>query len=131
MTTLLVGTNRFENCETLLAHRGVPVLRVEATSAGLVLDLQTPQDAKPLRIERNVVTDGDASVICAARLVTVVANGTPLLHAAQLLEHEVLVDLDFRPLGMAIYSDATGLHIGGSTLAGNTVKGARVAISLS
>jgi hypothetical protein len=40
------------------------------------------------------------------------------------------VKLDLRPLGITIYDDADGLHIGQNILAGNVVSHSAVAISL-
>lgn len=131
MSDVLLGTNRFEGCETLLAYRDVPVLAVAVTESGLMLDLHMPEGARALTIERNQKISGDASVWTALGFVSVIVDQTLVVHAVRTGEDEVLVDLDLRPLGADVYTDAAGLHIGGNVLARNVVQGARVAVVLS
>ena len=131
MSTFLVGTNRFENCDTLIAHRGVPVLRIDAENGGVSIDLQMPEGTEPLHVERNRVTTGTAAIVASPHMVTLLKDETLLVHAVRTSDGSVLVDLDLRPLRAAIHTDGAGLHIGSSVLAGNVVQGARVAISLS
>jgi hypothetical protein len=131
MTTFLLGTNRFEECETVLAHQGTPVLRAWIEGQQLFVNLRTPDGTMPLHVEKNEVLSGDASVVQSSTQVSVIVDKTLVLHASKLEADEVLVSLELRPLGVAIYTDASGLHIGQSLLAGNSVRGARVAVALS
>lgn len=130
MSTFLLGTNRFEECETLITHRGVMLLRIDIGESGMMLNLRMPDGAKPLVIEQNQVTEGEAHVVVTAPMVSVVKDETLLIHAAQVEDDLVLVNLDLRPLRTAIHTDADGLHVGQSVLAGNVVQGKRVAITL-
>lgn len=131
MTTFLVGTNRFEDCATLVAYRGSAVLRVEIDSSSTpVIDLQMPPDTVPLVIEQNVVTQGDGEVIARPMVTSVLHRDTLVLHAVTSGAGPILVHLDLRPLGAAIYTDAAGLHVGANVLSGNTVRGANIAIGL-
>lgn len=131
MSTFIVGTNRFEDCETLIAHRGTPVLIINVGEGGIKLDLRIPVGGKLLVIDQNQVAEGDAQIVSTPQMVSVVSDDTLVVHAVQLAEGSVLVDLDLRPLGVAIYTDAGGLFVAGSRLAKNLVQGARVALSLN
>jgi hypothetical protein len=131
MSTFLVGTNRFDGCETLIAFRDNPVLRIDAADSVLSVHLHTPPGtANELWIEGNEVKRGSAGVVAAQNVLSVVHGLTAIVHAV-VVDEGVVVSLDLRPLGVAIHTDAHGLHIGNSTLSGNHVQGPRVAIQLS
>jgi hypothetical protein len=131
MSTFIVGTNRFEDCEILIAHKAVPVLRIDITDGVPCVDLRMPEGAGKLVIERNAVRAGSAEVVASLRSATVTSAELMLLHVVVKAGGEALVHLDLRSLGVAIYTDASGLHIGSNVLSRNRVKGARIAIGLS
>jgi hypothetical protein len=131
MKTFLVGTNRFEGCETLIGRGGVPVLRIEPENSALLVSLKMPEGVEDLEIDRNQLRSGAASIVASSGLTSVVKNETLVLHAASTEADEVLVHLDLRPLGVAIHTDAAGLHIGKNVLSGNLVQGAQTAVTIS
>jgi hypothetical protein len=131
MSVLVVGTNRFENCEVLIAHREVPVLKIDISGEKPTLDLHMPDGTQRLVIEQNRVMEGEAEVLEGQRLVTITSADTLLLHVAIRSTGEAVVHIDLRPLGAAIYTDSRGLHVGSNLLSRNNIQGARVAIAIS
>ncbi len=53
-----------------------------------------------------------------------------VLFAHERVASEIVLHVDLRPIGMNIFDDANGIHIGDSTLAGNTFQGVSTAITL-
>ena len=143
MSTVLLGTNRIEDCQTLIAVRDHAVLRVEASPPpnSPRLMLSTPpglRSGRSLTIEDNRLVSANEiaralnpKVFVAGSTVSVFLGDTLLLLATQVDPETVHVKLDLRPLGINVYDDAYGLHVGPSTLARNHLSHCPTAIGLT
>ena len=87
-------------------------------SVQVVDNVSQPESALSVR-----VVGGDKSV-------AVFWDETPLVIATSLAESLVSLRVDLRAIGINLFDDADGLHIGGNTFAGNLVSGASTAIAL-
>ncbi len=121
--TVVLGGNRFVDCQVIVALNEQPVLRVvedplaiELTLPNGVLSTVPLTQLKSVRSENAFgVFLGDDALVLATRL----DPGT------------VHLKVDLRPGGLDIYDDGEGLHIAGNTYGGNVVKSAGTAINLA
>ena len=131
MTTVVLGTNKLENCEQLIAVGEQPLLQIEVDP--VVVSLVLPEQAsRPLVVKRNEVARGDVRIVQSEHDVGIFTTEGHFLicNSTQLEPDRVVVHNDQRPFGLAIFTDGQGLHVGKSILAHNTIQGARTAIAL-
>ena len=130
MTTVVLGTNKLENCEQLIAVGEQPLLQVEIDP--VVVSLVLPEQASRPLVRRNEVARGDVRIVQSEHDVGIFTTEGHFLicNATRLEPDHVVVHIDLRPFGLAIFTDGEGLHVGKSVLAHNTIQGARTAIAL-
>lgn len=123
--TVILGGNQFVDCQNILSYKGQAVLRV--LMSPLHVEINPPPDipgaANPV-VLRNVQSE---------RSFGVFTTGDRAVALATLLDPEkqiVHLTLDLRPLGMNIYDDPQGLHVGNNLFSMNVVEGAATAINL-
>jgi hypothetical protein len=110
------------------------VLRVQVSPVRI--DLKTPAgllagDEIDIQENRLVAPAGpEARVAATPQAVAVFWKNLPILMAQAVESDTILIHADFRPLGMNIFDDAAGLHVGGGLLGGNSFRGCSTAISL-
>jgi hypothetical protein len=134
MNSILMGLNRFENCRTLIAWGEHPVLKAEAGLSSLQFDTTgLGARIRPVRIEGQNVTVGkeDFHLVTSDSGTVLFGGDQAILFATQIDEHTIHIKLDLRPLGLNIYDDVTGLHIGGNTMAKNAFANCQVGIRLA
>jgi hypothetical protein len=127
------GGNRIVDCVALLSWKDQVVLAV--SSAPPRVDLRTPAEARPakgVRIEQNQIVETlpGIKVAVKAESVAVLLDALPILTVVDIGSDTLLVRADFRPLGMSVFDDAAGLHIGASVLTNNHFSGCSTAIAL-
>ena len=131
MTAVVLGGNRFIECDAVLGHEGQPILQVRF--APLRVSLTTP----PLRSGRSIyIDDGTRDHAPGVRVIqspisfAIFWDEYALVLATLLEPHTAHLRVDLRPLGMLIYDDIDGLHIGSNVFSGNVVDHAATAINL-
>ena len=62
--------------------------------------------------------------------MSVIFHDFPMLVAISEGQDRVLLRLDLRLIGINVFDDAEGLHIGGNSFRGNRISNAATAISL-
>ncbi len=138
MTTVLIATNRFTDCRTILGLREHALLRVAADP--LRVSLSTPPDlpsGRAMAVEDNVnVSQGDEArralrIVAGARAVGVFWEESPLVLATLIDPETIHVRLDLRKLGINVYDDADGLHVGANVLARNMITNCETAVGLA
>jgi hypothetical protein len=131
--TVVFGRNRFVDCGALLAIEGTPVL--EVLTDPLRVRLNAPPDLPSGRAV--TVEDGRASPEAHVRLVSSPSSAAifwddELLVMATRLEDDLVhVKVDLRPIGMNVYDDVAGLHIGGNVMASNKFERFATGINLA
>lgn len=132
MSAVILGGNRFVDCGSLLVHRGVPLLRVEFDP--LRVELRTPENLPSGRLARvdpaGHGPEDHVRVVATSQSFAIFWDDDALVLATLLDAQTVHLKLDLRPLGINIYDDPSGLHIGGNLFSRNAVSGAAAAISL-
>jgi hypothetical protein len=132
MSTVLLGGNRFIDCQSLLAYKSQPLLQVLFNPIRVVL--ATPGDLpsiRTMRVEPSGAVEGDDVTIVETPSSFAVFRGESALILATLLSADTAhLKLDLRPLGINIYDDVEGLHIGSNLFSGNVVSRAATAINL-
>jgi len=126
-----LGANRFIDCRSLLGHRGVDVLAVQL--APLRISLRVPDDAQvtSIAVEDGAVVRGDGVTTSHDERSFAIYAHDVLVAVALLRDRDtVSLKLDLRSLGLHIYDDFEGLHIGTNVFAGNEIRNAAVAIAL-
>ena len=123
---MILGGNEFIDCHSLVSIRGTPLLRVSLSPLRIELTIPPDLPKPPTQLElRHVTTErSDAvftSVNHAVAIATVLDSKTNTVH----------LRLDLRPIGINIYDDVSGLHVGTNLFSGNVVKGAGTAINLA
>ena len=122
-----LGGNVLIDCPTLLAFKGQPVVRV--TTNPFDLQLNVPDDLPSPRTQvlpEKVRTEHLDAVVFFSPGNYAVAIAILLSPSTQ----EVYLRLDLRPLGINIFDDQAGLHVGNNVLVGNIVERSEVAINL-
>ena len=122
-----LGGNVLIDCPTLLAFRGHPVVWV--TTNPFDLQLNIPDDLPGSRnqaLPDKVRTEHSDSVVFLSPGKYAVAIAILLSSSTQ----EVYLRLDLRPLGINIFDDQAGLHVGSNVFVGNIVERSEVAINL-
>jgi hypothetical protein len=115
---VILGSNEFIDCPTLVAYKGKPVLRV--TLNPLRVSLDPPSDLPNVEL-RHVTTERSDAVIAGNQAIaigTLIDNDT--VHLA----------LDLRPIGMNIVAGATGIRVGKDFYSGNVIERMAVGINL-
>lgn len=133
MKSLILGTNRFEGCEHIIALRGTPILSavIRGGQPVVSLTLQGGPTGQSVRVQDNRVMEGPLTVDSAREGRVTVRMGEIAIVSAQVQNENTLhIEVDFRALGLNIYTDRSALHIGGATLSGNVVRGSRTAINV-
>ena len=92
-----------------------------------VADVRSGRHAPPkwvriCRVEQNEVVEGNAQLKLTADTTILVLGNETLLSVRVDNENNAFVDLDLRPVGLAIYTDETALRIGNSHISGNTFR---------
>jgi len=129
---VLIGSNQFTDCVTLVSIRDRPLLSVAVDP--LRVSLTTPDDLPSGRSVRIVANEGDAGddvrVVATDRSVAVFWRDAPLVIATLVRAGVVSLKLDLRPLGINIYDDGNALWIAGEQWEGNAFNSASTAIIL-
>ncbi len=134
MTTVVFGSNHFVDCGTLVAFGNEPALRVG--SEPLRVTLATPRNLPSGRTvhvvdnERRPTSSTEVKVVRSDKSVAIFWEESPLVIATELDANTVSLRADLRPIGINLYDDATGLHIGQMHFMGSTFAGAVVAFQL-
>ena len=132
MSVVLLGGNRFVECQSILAYQGNPVLRVDVDP--LRVELTTPENLpsrRAVRVGANArCPEKEVRVVATAESFAIFWREYALVLATRLDPGTAHLKLDLRPLGMNIYDDFAGLHIGTNIFSGNEVSHTAVAINL-
>lgn len=131
MTIVELGTNRFVDCRTILSHQGTDILAVQLTPLRVTLRAPAEAGGYSVAIDAGKVENGDGVTTLADERSFSVFVGERLVLVALLRTCDTVhVKLDLRPLGLVIFDDIDGLHIGPNTFSKNEISGADVAIAL-
>ena len=131
MSTVLLGRNLFVECESILAYKGTPILKVGFDP--LRLELATPEGvlSRAVRVDQKGRSPEDRVRIVATPQSFAVFWENEALAVATLLDAETAhLKLDLRTLGINIYDDPDGLHIGQNIFSENVVSHSAAAINL-
>lgn len=131
MSVVLLGGNRFEDCRSILAYKGEPMLQILFDP--LRVQLATPQDgsSRPaVRVEEARAPGGDTRVVATPSAFAIFWKDYAISLAILCDTAVAYLKLDLRPLGIMIFDDMEGLHIGSNVFARNVVSHAAVAINL-
>lgn len=121
MTRVVIGTNSFEDCTELVALHESLLLHIEADPLAVTLITPDGDDRlKRICVERNVAKAPDVAVVSTTgSSVAVFYEDQLLVMASVTSEGTINATLDLRPLGIRLFSNASGLMVGNSRLAGN------------
>ncbi len=130
---VVLGGNEFIDCESILVAKGEPVLSVRTIP--LTITIQTPKAWPPPQAMTVVANDvpphqEGVRVVRGNVSVCVVFHDFPMLFAVSERPDRVLLRIDLRPIGINVFDDAQGLHIGENFFRGNRISNAAAAISL-
>ena len=134
MTTVVLGSNHFVDCSTLIAVRQHALLRVAVSP--LRLSVVTPPGLPSGRAvhivenERKPESDASVRVVVSDKSVAVFWKEAPLAIATLLDESTVSLRLDLRPIGINLFDDGQALHLANNVFAGNVLSGSPTAIVL-
>jgi hypothetical protein len=130
-----LGGNEFVDCANIVEVRGEQLLRVAARP--LRVSLTTPagwDEARSVTVVENGLTAGGpgARVLESEYSVVLLLRGVPVVTAMADPGNtgEIHLRVDLRPLGIQLFDDASGLHVGSNMFTGNRVSNAATAISL-
>ena len=138
MTKVILGTNEFTDCETILGVKDEPALQVFTNP--LRVSIQTPPGSlggESLVIEKNELKGTAPArapfpmIVVTERQVGVFLGTDSLVLATLLEDSRVHLKVDLRPLGLLIHDEIDGLHIGTHVLARKNFIGCITAIALS
>jgi hypothetical protein len=129
---VLLGRNRLVGCESVLTYKGMSIvtvrfdpLRVELITTG------KPPSLRAVRVDREGERPGSrVRTVATPRSFAILWGERPLAVATLLDAETALLKMDLRPLGLPVYDDDDGLHIGKQVFAGNVVNHPAAAINL-
>ncbi len=135
MGSVILGTNRFTNCRTLIAARDLPLLQVELDP--LRVSLRIPA-GHPSGIYFEIVENEDRGggphpelrVVQSPVSVAIFFREMLLLSATLMEEGTAHLKVDLRPVGILIFDDHEGLHVGSNLLVRASFTNCMTAISL-
>ena len=137
MRSVIIGTNRFINCQTVISLKDQPLL--EVWFSPLRVSLRLPRDLPShvfFQIVENELKDKRESAASNPYIVIGETNVSVfwyevLLVSATLLNHETMhLKIDLRRVGINIHDDHAGLHVGQNILTGNSFANCATAIAL-
>jgi hypothetical protein len=134
-----LGTNHFVDVDTIVSIRNEPTLKI--ADGPLRITIVTPADlpsGRSIRVVENrpEPTAGSSEVAPQVRVVVGDTNVAVFWEqfliavATQLGVGSVHVHVDLRPIGILLFDDASGLHVGAMQFSNSTVKGPRTAFML-
>ena len=136
--TVIVGGNRMTDCRTIIGWGDQPLLQV--LTDPLRVQLRTPPNlpsGRSVAVADNTNASGNPEarravrVIAEPRVVGVFWDSSPLVIATLLDPQTVHVKLDLRHLGINVFDDAEGLHVGANVVARNELVNCETAIGLT
>lgn len=132
---VLLGGNEFVDCASIVEVRGEQLLRVAVGPLRITLATPTGWDeTQAIAVVENDLKLGtkNARVLGAEHSVAVLSRDIPIVVAIADPEKpgEVHLRIDLRPLGIQLFDDASGLHVGSNLFTGTRVSNAATAISL-
>src|SRR5580698_10075632 len=139
------GGNRMIDCVALLSWKNQTVLRISASP--VMVDFAVPSDGssdnrlRPLEIVANELVGPESrprelEIKSLPGAVAILWNELPLVTAQDIGvrgpsgHQRVLLHADLRPIGMNVFDDAAGIHVGGSLLARTSFDRCSPAIAL-
>jgi hypothetical protein len=131
---VILGGNSFIDCQALLAYQGHPILRVLQDPLRVTLNTIDVQNVRHLVVDEDGhVEPSDVGHVlrwnnCFAFISS--DSDSALLLAIESDRETIYLRLELRPLGMNIYDDVNGLHIGGNAFKENEIRNAATAINL-
>ncbi len=129
---VVLGTNKFIDCDTIILLRGAPLLKVQVEP--LRLTVVTPSEnpsGRHVRVVDNVPGDSSQVLVLANDQFVHIFWERILLVAATVMSPGVVhVHIDLRPVGILCFDDPLGLHIGAMNMATSSFVGAHVAFHL-
>lgn len=132
MNTIVLGGNHFVDCASLLAYRDEPILRVFLNPLRVELVSPKGMSGPDVQVTGHLVQPADrVRVVGGAESAAIFWDEFPLVLGTIVAPNTVNLRLDLRPIGLNIYDDPSGLHIGGNVFSGNHVTRAGTAISLA
>jgi hypothetical protein len=137
MGSVIVGTNRITNCRNLVGMKDRPLLQVAFSPLRISLKLPEGLPA-PISFEitdnvqkgEEMASNSDVHIVSGESNVSIFWKDLLLLSATLLDKETAHLKLDLRPIGIVIYDDPEGLHIGTNLLARSNFMGCMTAISL-
>jgi len=129
------GGNEMTDCVALLASPdNGTMLQVSLSPVRVTFRLPaTPVTAFAVEIRDNRAAGPNSSDLRISEspdAVAVIWKNVPILMAQQIGDDTVLLRTDLRPLGIEIFDDGAGLHVGSSVLGGNNFTGCSIGIAL-
>ena len=135
---MIIGSNRLINCQTVISLKEQPLLQVSLLP--LRVSLRLPRDLPSsifFEIVENELKDSGGAAAQNPHIVTSETNVSifwkdVLLVSSTLLDQETVhLKIDLRRIGINIYDDQAGLHVGQNTLTGNSFADCATAIALA
>ena len=133
MTTVVLGNNRIENCAHVLSVGGDPLLSVGMQEGQPVVNISlTPaHDGTLVQVRDNEVVEGPLVVEHEEGCVRIVQDRLTVVHARVAGDDSIEIAIDFRQLGLNVYSEPGVLHVGGARLSGNVIGNCTTAINIA
>ncbi|MBI5485971.1 MAG: hypothetical protein HY905_01420 [Deltaproteobacteria bacterium] len=134
MTTVVLGTNRFVDCATLIAVQQHELLSIAVSP--LRVSLTTPPGLPSGRVvnvvenRRQPESDPAVRVVASDTSVAIFWEESPLAIATVLDPSTVSLRLDLRSIGIDLFDDGRAVHLAGNLFSGNLFSGSRTVIAL-
>ena len=135
MRSVITGTNRFINCQTVISFKDQPLLQVSFSplrvSFKLPRDLPVSFDIVENDLKRKSEPAGaDPRVVISETNVSIFWNDVLLVSATLMDDETAHLKIDLRRVGINIYDDNAGLHVGRNTLTGNSFENCATAVAI-
>ncbi len=135
MGSVIVGTNRISDCRTLVGIRDQPLLQVQLDPLRVSLRLPKglPSGISFEIVENEIVgdrPDPELRLVSSPVSVSIFYREMLLISAVLIQAGTAHLKIDLRPVGIMIFDDHQGLHVGNNLLARASFANCMTAISL-
>jgi hypothetical protein len=135
--SVIVGSNRFINCQTLISVKDQPLLQILFSPLRVTSKLppNLPSGVSFYVVENELKQKGKSGganprIVASETNVSIFWSNVLLVSATLLDDETAHLKIDLRRVGINIYDDNAGLHIGNNLLASNSFENCSTAIAV-
>jgi hypothetical protein len=130
VTTIIIGSNRFVDCGSIIRLGASDIVRVQPDPLRLDFDVPAFENRGAFAVKENVAQTEGLRVIAGPSTTSLFLGEFALVAATQLATDIIHLHLDLRPIGLNIFDDGKTLFVGPMQFTESGMQGAACAVQL-